>query len=98
MLFATGISAGAVNTNTGNDVRTGNSTLVNLAETVAVEARTATGRIFALPVEFAGAQGSMPGLDQINFLLPSELRGAGTVDLTVIINGQRSNTAAINVR
>jgi uncharacterized protein (TIGR03437 family) len=52
-----------------------------------------------LPVEFVGAvEGRLPGLDQVNVLLHPELRGAGLVDLTIIINGQRSNTAAINIR
>jgi len=100
MLFATGISAGAANLYADNDVRTDNGgTIGNLAESLTVEARTADGRLFQLPVEFAGAPGGrMPGLDQIKVLLHPELRGAGLVDLTIIINGQCSNTAAINVR
>jgi len=79
--------------------RADGGTIGNLAESLTVEARTADGRLFQLPVEFAGAPGGrMPGLDQIKVLLHPELRGAGLVDLTIIINGQRSNTAAINVR
>jgi uncharacterized protein (TIGR03437 family) len=100
MLFATGISGGAANRSTDNDVRTDNGgTIANLAESLMVEARTADGRIFQMPVEFAGASvGRMPGLDQVNVVLNPELRGAGLVDLTIIINGQRSNTASISVR
>jgi uncharacterized protein (TIGR03437 family) len=99
-LFATGIGAGAPNTNPANDVRMENGgILANVAESLTVEARTRDGRVYNLPVEFAGAlEGRMLGLDQINVVLYSELRGAGLVDLTVIINGQRSNTAAINVK
>ncbi|HEV7904447.1 MAG TPA: hypothetical protein VGO96_11455, partial [Pyrinomonadaceae bacterium] len=68
-------------------------------ESLTVEARTSDGRVYHLPVEFAGAvEGRLPGLDQVNVLLHAELRGAGLVDLTIIINGQRSNTAAINIR
>jgi len=51
-----------------------------------------------LPVEFAGAQGSVPGLDQINVVLIPALQGAGTVDLTLIVNGQRSSAPTIVVR
>jgi uncharacterized protein (TIGR03437 family) len=99
-LFATGISAGAANVNPANDVRMANGQIVvNVAESVSVEARTADGRLYQLPVEFAGTpEGRLPGLDQINVMLLPELRGAGLVDLTIIINGQRSNTAAINIR
>jgi uncharacterized protein (TIGR03437 family) len=100
MLYATGISAGATNLYVDNDVRASNGgTIANVAESLTVEARTADGRLYHLPVEFAGAlEGRLPGLDQVNVLLHPELRGAGRVDLTIIINGQRSNTAAIDIR
>jgi uncharacterized protein (TIGR03437 family) len=98
MLFASGISTGAANTDTNNDVRSAGGTIVNFAETVSVEARARDGRVFRLPVEFAGAQGRMPGLDQVNVVLLAELRGAGPVDLTIIVGGQRSNSATLNVR
>ncbi|MCA1564681.1 MAG: hypothetical protein LC803_03280 [Acidobacteria bacterium] len=97
-LFATGISASAANADTSNDVRIEGGVLVNLAESVTVEARTGDGRVFQLPVEFAGAQGRQPGLDQISVVLHAELRGAGAVNLTVVTGGQRSNTATINLR
>ncbi len=51
-----------------------------------------------LPVEFAGACPQFPELNQINFVLSGELAGAGHVELTLIIDGQRSNTVGINVR
>jgi uncharacterized protein (TIGR03437 family) len=99
-LYATGISASAANLSTQNDVRAaGGGMIANVAESVTVEARTRDGRLYHLPVEFAGAvEGRLPGLDQVNIVLHAELRGAGLVDLTVIINGQRSNTASINIR
>jgi uncharacterized protein (TIGR03437 family) len=99
-LFATGISAGATNIYPANDVRMENGRIVvNVAEALTVEARCADGRLYHLPVEFAGAlEGRMPGLDQVNVLLHPEMRGAGLVDLTIVVNGQRSNTAAINIR
>jgi uncharacterized protein (TIGR03437 family) len=43
-------------------------------------AHTQDGHVYSLPVEFAGPQGGIPGLDQINVVLIPELRGAGTVD------------------
>ncbi|HLL70956.1 MAG TPA: hypothetical protein VK363_05950, partial [Pyrinomonadaceae bacterium] len=98
-LFATGVSASAANLNAANDVRAeGGGMIANFAESVTIEARTSDGRLYYLPVEFAGAMGRMPGLDQINIVLHPDLRGAGSVDLTIFIGGQRSNTATINVR
>jgi uncharacterized protein (TIGR03437 family) len=98
-LFAAGFSAGAVNTDAGNDVQLdGGGVLPNLAESVAVEARTSNGQVFQLPVEFAGALGRMAGVDQINCVLVPQLRGAGQVDLTLVVGGQRSNSVQIVVR
>jgi uncharacterized protein (TIGR03437 family) len=51
-----------------------------------------------LPVEFAGALGTASPFEQVNVLLLPDLRGAGTVQLTLIINGQRSNSGAIFIR
>ena len=95
--FATGISSSAANNDASNDVRLGANVIANLAESVTVEAHTQDGRVFSLPVEFAGAQG-FPGLDQVNVVLIPELQGAGIVDLTLIVNGQRSNAPTIVVR
>lgn len=97
MFFATGVSGSAANTDSNNDLRLGASVIANLAESVIVEARTSDGRIYQLPVEFAGAQGSFPGLDQISVVLRPELQNAGNVSLTLIVNGQRSNAPTIVV-
>jgi uncharacterized protein (TIGR03437 family) len=70
----------------------------NFAESVAVEARLGDGRVYLLPVEFAGAQGVLPGLDQVNVRLIPELRGAGTVQLTLILGGRRSNAPTIVIQ
>jgi uncharacterized protein (TIGR03437 family) len=51
-----------------------------------------------LPVEFAGAQGLLPGLDQINVILIPELKGVGNVQLTLIVNGQRSNAPSVFIK
>lgn len=98
ILFGTGISGGALNSVTSNDVEIDGVSRPNFAEGVSVEARCSDGRVFTLPVEFAGAQGVLPGLDQVNVILVPGLRGAGNVTLTLIINGQRSNAPSIFVR
>ncbi len=98
MIFATGIVPLAANTNFGNDIVTQGGTVSNLAESVFVEARTRSGHVFNLPVEFAGAQGQIAQLDQVNAVVSPELRGAGTVEITIVAGGQRSNTTTINIR
>jgi uncharacterized protein (TIGR03437 family) len=95
--FATGISAGAANSDTSNDVNLGAKTRTNFAESVRVEARLSDGRVYNLPVEFAGEQGVLPGLDQVTVRLITELKAAGSVQLTLIINGQRSNAPTVFV-
>lgn len=98
-ILASGISTGIANTNTGNDLLLATGRILeNLAESVAVEARLGDGRVFMLPVEFAGAQGTLVGLDQVNVALVPELRGAGSVQLTLIVNGVRSNPMRLTVQ
>jgi len=96
-LFATGISASALNLDSSNDVNLGSKMRANFAESVSVEARLADGRVYNLPVEFAGEQGVLPGLDQVTVRLVTELKGAGSVQLTLIVNGQRSNAPTVFV-
>ena len=98
MLFSTGTSTNVANSNSNNDPLLGLVRILNLAESVKVEARTAGGQTLLLPVEYAGRQHTMPGLDQVVFILPAELKGAGQVELTLIAGGQRSNTATVNVK
>jgi uncharacterized protein (TIGR03437 family) len=96
-IFASGLNEGLFNTNVSNDIVFGASIFRNIAESVVVEARTVDNRIFHLPVDFAGASGRSYGLDQINVRLISELRGAGIVELAIIIEGHRSNMATIKI-
>jgi uncharacterized protein (TIGR03437 family) len=59
---------------------------------------TATvGTAGSLPVAYAGAQGTFFGEDQINIQLPASLKGAGTVSVTVTVDGQVSNAVKIQV-
>ena len=97
--FATGISSALVNTDLGNDVLLANGQMLpNLAESVKVEARTGNGATVMLPVEYAGPQGMLAGLDQITVMLPAQLSGAGNVQLTVIVGTARSNPVSIVVQ
>lgn len=57
---------------------------------------TIAGKTVALV--FAGAQGSFAGLDQVNLLLPAGLRGAGTVDLILTVDGTVANTVTLAIR
>jgi len=97
-IWASGITTGVANSDTANDVILADGRiLVNVAEGISVEARLSDGRAFILPVEYAGPQGSMVGLDQINVVLVPELQGAGNVQLTVMVGLVRSNTLTVVV-
>ena len=96
-IFATGITGSASNSDTTNDVLVNGVAIPNFAESVQIEARLANGRTFMLPVDFAGAQGQVPGLDQVTFRVISQLTGAGNVQLTLIVGGRRSNAPSIVV-
>jgi len=47
------------------------------------------------PVLFAGAQGGLVGLDQVNLSLPRALAGRGEVDLVLTVDGQAANTVRV---
>jgi uncharacterized protein (TIGR03437 family) len=98
-IWASGITTGVANSDTGNDVilATGR-VLQNVAEGISVEARLVDGRTFMLPVAYAGPQGSIVGMDQINVVLVPELSGAGDVQLTIVVGNVRSNTLRVVVR
>src|SRR2546429_4222399 len=97
-IFTTGLSNGVANTSTSNDLTVLGVPLFNLAESVRVEARTQSGTVYNLTVEYAGKQNSSPGLDQVNVILPAELKGAGSVEMTVITGSLRSNTATVTIK
>jgi uncharacterized protein (TIGR03437 family) len=96
MIFGSGFTNEVLSTITG-DSSIDPGTFPNLAASVIVEARTSDNRVFQLPVEFVGPSGRSNGLDQINVRLVVELRGAGSVQLTLIVAGQRSNGATIKI-
>lgn len=47
---------------------------------------------------YAGSQMQIQGLDQVNFLLPLTMRGAGTVDVTVTALGFTSNPVQVTIQ
>ncbi|MGH9840847.1 MAG: NF038122 family metalloprotease [Blastocatellia bacterium] len=51
----------------------------------------------AVPVQFAGAHPGIPGLDQINVVLPRSLIGRGEMDVALSVDGKTANTVKINV-
>ena len=72
----------------GTGIR-GRSTLANVAMTI--------GGTFCETL-YAGAQGSLVGLDQVNLRLPPELAGRGDMDVALNIDGKAANTVRVNVK
>lgn len=52
----------------------------------------------AAQVSFAGAQGSLVGLDQVNVLLPRSLIGRGEVDVVLTVDGKAANTVKVSIK
>ena len=63
------------------------------ASLAAVLVRIGPNRIFG--AQYAGPQGTFPGLDQVNVRLLPVLAGSGEVDLELVIDGQGSNRTRI---
>ena len=59
-----------------------------------------TARIGSAPSEviFAGEQGGLIGLDQLNARIPRSLIGSGEVDVNITIDGKAANTVRVNIR
>ena len=49
-------------------------------------------------VGFAGAQGSLVGLDQINALIPRSLIGRGEIDVALTVDGKPTNIVRVNIK
>ncbi|MEP7339664.1 MAG: SBBP repeat-containing protein [Acidobacteriota bacterium] len=52
----------------------------------------------SVPVQFAGAQGSFVGQDQINLQLPRSLAGSGETVVAVTVDGQLANLVTVAFR
>jgi uncharacterized protein (TIGR03437 family) len=58
---------------------------------------TATVNGVGVPVQSA-AQGTYPGLDQLNLELPRSLAGAETVDVVITVEGRTANTIQVSIQ
>lgn len=47
---------------------------------------------------FAGAQGTYPGLDQYNILVPRAVAGMGKVDVAITAAGRVSNRVGVSIQ
>ena len=52
----------------------------------------------AMTLSYAGAQGTYPGLEQFNLLLPRSTAGKGTLDVAITVGGRVSNAVRVEVR
>ncbi|HXS96965.1 MAG TPA: Ig-like domain repeat protein [Candidatus Limnocylindrales bacterium] len=59
---------------------------------------TATINGQSVPVLYAGAQPQYPGLDQVDVQIPASLKGAGTVNIVLTVNGQAANTVTVTIQ
>jgi uncharacterized protein (TIGR03437 family) len=50
------------------------------------------------PVEYAGSQGELPGLDQVNARLPRSLAGRGAVAMRLVVDGHAANVSSVIFR
>jgi uncharacterized protein (TIGR03437 family) len=58
---------------------------------------TATVNGVSVPIIYSGAQGTYPGMDQLNVgPLPASLAGSGVVNLVVTADGQAANTVTVS--
>jgi len=64
----------------------------------ALSAVTARVGGVAAQINYAGAQGELFGLDQLNVLLPRSLAGRGEVEVLLTVDGRAANPARISVR
>lgn len=64
----------------------------------ALSAVTATMGGANAEVTFAGAHGSLVGVDQTNIHIPRSLAGRGNVDVVLRVDGKMANTVTLNVR
>jgi uncharacterized protein (TIGR03437 family) len=67
----------------------------NVAANLSSQLRSkATGRVWDLEVEFAGSA-NMPGLDQINVVVPADIETSGTFEITISVGGVASNMVTV---
>jgi uncharacterized protein (TIGR03437 family) len=52
----------------------------------------------SVPVLYAGPQGSLIGVDQVNLLLPRTLAGRGEVEVRLSVDGRAANPVRVQIR
>ncbi|MFN7944200.1 MAG: hypothetical protein U0Z53_02390 [Blastocatellia bacterium] len=84
----------------GSDTETAHLILygIGIRARSSLAAVSATIAGITVPVDFAGAQGSLVGLDQINVVLPKTLKGKGEVEVVLIVDGIAANPVRITIR
>ena len=67
-------------------------------QAAAVNTMQVSAGVVAVPVSYAGPQGSYPGLDQVDVLLPPSLAGKGSVDIQLSAGSAAANPVQITVQ
>jgi uncharacterized protein (TIGR03437 family) len=75
----------------------GNAGLAGLTAK-AVNTGTANTNPVTLPVLYAGTQGGLVGLDQLNLQLPITLKGRNIIDLQVVMESKAANTVMVTMK
>lgn len=72
-------------------------TVTNVSSAVTAIVTLGPGRMFSLPVEYAGAAPGFFGLDQVNVVLPADLDNSGAVTLLINAEGTTANPITFTV-
>lgn len=64
----------------------------------APQALRATVGGLEVPIVYAGAQGGLAGVDQVNLLLPSQLAGRGEAEIQLFVDGKAANAVRVQIR
>ena len=67
-------------------------------DAVSITIGNATAGPLYTPALYAGPQSQYPGLDQLNFLVPFALAGAGQVTINVSVNGAQANPVNVVIQ
>ena len=76
----------------------GTSYLILYGTGIGTAAVTATIGGVSAAVAYSGAQGTYPGLDQVNLLIPPALAGKGKVSVIVTAAGKPANPVYVNLQ
>src|SRR3984957_3998951 len=74
---------------------TQNASVTNVANAVTAQATDSLGGVHPLAVEYAGPAPNFAGLDQVNVVVPSDLEGAGLVNVQLQSGNATSNPVSI---